>query len=375
MSSVYPSATYTVWLCDPLGHRLELVEDWTEFSYARAHGAVGRAVIQRPFRTVDRKLLERDYVWEVWRALPGIPKRLVYAGMARRFRFREEERRDIVEVGLEDGMGLIYSRNVAYASGTSQAQKSDQVDDLMKAIVRENLGSTATDTDRDLSAYNFTVAADVGLGPSTNLAFSRQKVGEVLDKLFWDSAAQSNPVFYDVEPFLTGTGLGWNFFTVTGQLGSDRTYGSGMPAIFSREFGNLENPDLSYDYEDEVTVAYVGGQGEGAGRMVESVMANGRRYASPWNRRETFFNGSNLTTVTQLQKKAAQIRREGRPKTRFTATLKDTAQTRYGLHWFYGDKVAVRAYGVEFDAWINAIGFRVDSNRRETLDCRVEVLL
>lgn len=365
------NASYSVWICDPLGVRLKLVEDWSDLSYARAHGAVGRAVIQMPFRTIDRQLMERDYVWQIWRSTPGIPKRLVFAGMARRFRYHEEDRRDIVEVGIEDGMGLLYSRIVPY----SHSQKSDQIDDMMKAIVRENLGASVTDADRNLSAYNFTVAEDVGLGPSSEKNFPWLKVGEILDTLFWDSAAQSDPVFYDVEPYLTGNGLGWNFYTVTGQLGVDRTYTSGSPAVFSRGFGNLENPDLSYDYEDEVTVATVGGQGEGDGREIVEAIASGRRYASPWNRRESFVNGSNATTTTQLTKQAAQARRAGRPKTKFTATLKDTPQTRYGQHWYYGDKVVVGAYGVNFDAWINAVSFQVDSNRRETLNARVEVLL
>ena len=375
MSNISRSASYRIWLCDPRGTRLELIDNFNNMTYARAHGNIGRATIQLPMNAINRKLLEPDYIWQIWRTPPGGLSRLRFAGMARKFRYFESNNRDMIDIEVEDGVGLLYSRIVAYAARSSQASKDDVVDDIMKAIVRENLGGSATDTDRDLSAYDFEVQTDVGLGPSTTVAVAHKFVGEALDNLFWDSASQGTPVFYDVQPKLTSTGLGWVFLTATGQLGSDRTYSSGMPAVFSRNFGNLESPDLTFDHTQEVTVVYAGGQGEGSFREIVEVEATGRRQQSPWNRREIFDNSSNLSSTTELTRRAGQLRREGRPRKKFVAKLKDSKQTRFGVDWDYGDKVVVKAYGVSFNAHINAFSMGVDQDGNESLDTRVEILL
>jgi hypothetical protein len=374
MTNIYPQPAYEIYLDTPTGLRLALVESFTRLSTVRRRNAVGRFALVLPTGTLDDTFIRPDALLEIWRAPHGAPARLWMAGLVRQPELVEVNGADQLVLSGHDGNGLLDSRIVAYYADTAQAAKTDQADDMMKAIVRENLGSSAVAA-RDLTAYGLTVAADVGLGPSITKKMAWKTVLDALKAIADTAVTAGTPVYFDLVPqLLSATQIGWLFQTFVNRRGVDRTYTVGVPTVFGREWGNLENPRLVYDYSDEVTYAYVGGQGEGSDREVVELGDTARIGQSPWNRREKFIQGSNETSTAALTARAQQALEEGRPRVRFSGSLKDTPQTRFGIDWDFGDTVPVTAFGRQFDADVDAVTITVDENGLEDIDARIEVV-
>jgi hypothetical protein len=70
---------------------------------------------------------------------------------------------------------------------------------------------------------------------------------------------------------------------------------------------------------------------------------------------------------------ADTLLRDGRARMRFRGTLLDTNQTRYGVDWYFGDKVTVTYRGYQFSAIIKAVEISVDANGKERVGASVEV--
>jgi hypothetical protein len=267
-------------------------------------------------------------------------------------------------------------RIVAYAAGSSQAEKTDQADDMMKAVVRESLGSSAG-ADRDLTSLGLTVAADLADGPTITKGFAYKNVFSVLRDIA-DAARQAGtPVYFDLAPvFDSNTSIGYQFRTFTDQPGEDHSYTSGAkPVMFSKEWGNLTGPVLEMDYEDEINAVTVGGQGEGSDRATVTRTDAGRIAASVWNRREGFADARNESSTNGLNAKGDQVLAENRPRYRFSGTLIDSPQARYGIEWDFGSKVTISYRGLQFDGPVLAVTLAGGKDGKETITAKVDVEL
>lgn len=372
--NIYPQPTYEIYLDTPTGLRLALVESFTRLHMVRRRNAIGRFALTLPADTVDDTFIRADALLEIWRTFPSVSSRLWMAGLLRRPEYSDVGGADQLVLSGEDGNGLLAARIVAYYADTAQAAKTDQADDMMKAIVRENLGASAVAA-RDLTSYGLTVAADVALGPSITKKFAWKTVLDALLNIADTAKTAGTEVYFDMVPqVLSGTQIGWLFQTFINQRGADRTYASGVPTVFGREWGNLENPRLVYDYSEEASYVYVGGQGEGSDREVVERSDAGRIGLSPWNRRERFVQGSNETSTAALQARGDQALEEGMPRVLFSGSIKDTPQTRFGIDWDFGDKVVAVYRDRQFDAHIDAVTITVDENGLENIDARIEVV-
>ncbi len=365
------TAQYDIWLDTPDGDRLALLDTFLSLQYARVVNDVGKFMIKLP-DTLDRRLIRPDAMLEIWRTEGGC-QTLELLGLIRRLEYGEENGAAYSILEGYDGNGLLADRIVAYAAGSAQAVKSGAADDVMKAIVRENLGSSATDTDRILSAL--TVQPDFTLGPTVDKRFARKVVLEVLKTYAEAAYTLGTPVYFDMVPQITGDNRAtWEFRTAINQPGSDRTYSAYYPTLFSQEWGNLESPLLVYDYFDEYSVVYVGGQGEEAKRRVVEVEDTSRTGLSPWGRREKFLDATNQKTTAQLTSVGQRALATGRTRARFSGVLLSTTQTMYGRDWRVGDLVTASYRDMQFDVLVNVIHIRVDRNG-EILEARLEVIL
>lgn len=387
--NLYPEAKYDIWLLGSTGVRLLFLDFALSFSYTRALGAVGRSSIALPLDKVSKTYLKPDNLVQFWRN--GV---LEFMGFIRGIEYYDKQGIDYVTLTGEDGLSLLKSRIVAYRSGSSQASHSGSAD-IFKKIVRDNLGTTATDTTRDLTSYNFLVDPDANTDNFSMVKkFAYRNVLAVLNDImaysFYLATSIGNPsltAFFDVQPLqLDENTIGWRFYTKRGQLGVNRSTErpllpnpavavSADPTIFSKEQGNLENPRLFYDYSGEINSVYAGGEGEAADRKLGTATDAARIGLSPWNRRERFINYSNQESATALTDRAKQGVAEGRPKIKFSANLKDTADTQYGMHWNYGDKVVCKYRDLAFDAIISALGISVGEDQKEQISARVEVFI
>jgi hypothetical protein len=144
--------------------------------------------------------------------------------------------------------------------------------------------------------------------------------------------------------------------------------------LFGRKYGNLEKPVLTYDYTEEMNYIYAGGQGEKSGRKIKTSSDSDRIGKSPWNRREGFKDArSTGDTDAAVQDAADDMLAASKPRVTFAADILDTKQARFGVDWFWGDKVTCEYVGLDFDGVIKVLHVNVDDKGKEKIKARVEV--
>lgn len=362
---------YELWLTNDRGDRIDLLDEAEGFSWNKVINDVGHCEV-RLHGTYERIQLQPDFRIEIWRS-PSDAARLKLENIFFIRRIITETMADgldrITVFGV-DPTELLKRRIVAYAAGSAQANKTDFIDDMMKDIVRENLGATAAAA-RDYTANGFTVQPDAGLGPSITKSFARRNVLNIIQDLSDAARVAGNEVYFMVVPTSVTT---FEFRTFINQPGQDLRHGhSASPVIFGLDYGNLENPSLEEDYEEEFNFIYGGGQGEGAARVIQTAQDNNRINTSIWNRRETFRDARHEATGAGVTSEAQAMLTEGRPKLRFQANLLSVENSCYGLDWNFGDRVTTEYMKRQFDSLIRAVEISVDQNRKEIVSGRVEV--
>jgi hypothetical protein len=365
-----PQASYQVWLGDPRGKRRDLLEGFSKLQYVRVLNDVGRWVITLPADTVDSSLLVDDAVIEIWRGRPRGRYHLQMVGFLRRPEWFDERGRDMLTLSGPDANELLTTRTIASGATLSDSRKtSTAIDDVMKAIVRENLGSDAS-ADRDLSDLDFTVEADASAGPITSRSYPRKSVLVTLQELGRSARAQGVSVYFDIVPTPFGSSVAFEFRTFITRRGSDRRSSSPRPTVFSRERGNLEAPSLARDAGGEITYLYAGGQGEGDDREVVELSNDDRINASPWGRREGWASVATQNTTDEITATAEAILDAERPRWEFVANLKSTPQTEFDVDWTFGDSVTTEYRDQQFDGDVDRL--RVTRDRQEVIEAAVE---
>ena len=370
------SAEYSIWFLHPAtGDLLALVEEFAELSYTKVVNAVGAFTLKMPAQTsapgvvFDPSLIHEDTRIAVWRKPAQGVRILDFVGFVRYFdRRTENDNLYYIMSGLDLNY-LLDSRIVAYYAGSAQADKTDQADDMMKAIVRENLGSTATDmlssTTRDLPQTDtgFSVQADAGLGNSVSKAFAYRNILLVLQEIADASheTSEAASVYFGIVPLSQG----WEceFRTNIQQWGLDHRYPSGAQGavIFSLEFGDITDVSRFTDWRNERTYVYAGGQGENVLRDIQVASDAARIGASPFNRREDFVDARNATTSAQVLDAANAGLRAGRPRNTFTARWVDATKV-YGRDFGHGDYITAVYLGETVDCRIDAVTITVVGN-------------
>jgi hypothetical protein len=363
---------YYVEVSDPFGVKLAQLDSFVKLEYARAVNDYGTLTVDLD-PDGDVSLYRLDGRLGVWRdSGQGYRLDTETVWLIRKWqRVLSESGERRLRITAYSAGELLQTRIVAYAAGSAQADKTDHADDMIKAIVRENLGSLAT-ASRDLSAL-LSVQADAGLGYSMSKAFSRRNVLTVLQEIAETSAESGVPLFFDV---VTPTAGALEFRTYTNQRGVDRTMSGPAPMILAPERGSIASGDLIDDYSGEITVVYAAGQGEGDKRSVRTSQDTTRLAASPFNRREYLRDARHVEDPANLVYEGASALHAGRPRRLFTSRINDTTQLSYGEDWRWGDKVTVQYEGQEFDCHVSAVKVAV-SEGAESIDAalRTEELI
>jgi hypothetical protein len=138
------------------------------------------------------------------------------------------------------------------------------------------------------------------------------------------------------------------------------------PVIFGGEFGNVGQATMRIDYGKEITYATAAGPGQGSGQMAGYAYDNTRIGASPFGRRMGYVTYS-YPDQTALDNLASAAVRYGRARYVYRGRLLSTPDTRYGVHWGWGDFVTVQDFGKSFDCRVDAVTVTVEKNK-ETID-------
>lgn len=361
---------HTIILSDPNGSRQVVVDQFVSLDYARVVNGIGAFSIGLLADTEAANLVAADSIIEVWRDAQAGETQLQLLGFVRRiYRSTDENGRNLVTISGPDVNDLLRRKIVGYASGTSQADKTAKSDDMIKAIARENLGSSAG-TGRDLSAYGFTVEADTGAGYSMSKAFAWRNVLEVMQEIAATSELNGTPIYFDIVPTSTTAMMFKTFPTIRG---ADHSSTSGSPVTLGIEFGTLAKAELSQDHNAEVTFAYAGGQGEGSARVVKTATDTTRLGIGPFNRCEIFADARSETTEAGVQAAADAAIIAGRPIKKFGGYVIPSPSFRYGIEWGFGDRLTAVYRGASYTSKINALRITVDSNGAETITARIDV--
>lgn len=373
MTTTLNGNNYYLNLNDAYGNRLTVISNFISLDYARQTNGVGSLVLVLPYSSYYQ-LIQTYYQLEVWRSAangtssPYLELETIWIITYYKIVLSQSGEL-LLEVHAVDGPALLDWRWVVYYAGSAQAGKSGVAGNLMKAVVRENVSSTANDytgtaTTRGLSASVFTVQADLGDGASIDMQFAWQNVLAVLQDMANASVTAGTYIAFDV----VSTGFGTREFrTYSGQRGVDHRLTTSNPVLLDPAVGNLAESSLAYDYAGEVTFVYSAGQGEGADRKVATSSNATRLGMSPFSRRETFTDARQSDTQAQVQDSADAALRAGRGMVVFDSKVIETPYTRYGIEYNFGDILPCQLQGQLIDCRLDKIHVSV-VNSLETID-------
>lgn len=356
------SAIYSVWLLSPTGQRLKFIDRFTKLRYTLATNGIGVAKLTLG-PSFPLSIVQEDCQLLIYRQLPGRAK---YRDGDAVWFIRDWEW-GISRRGEESIVLLAYSASdildraiVAYAANSAQATKTSiATDDMVKALVRENLGSLATDTARDKSTY-LLVESDTAQGPTATKSMPWRKMLPTIRDLAQDAEGAGTPVYFDVirragESLLT-------FATFPGQRGVDHGSTSGDRVVLSVQNGTLSEVRWQFTSRDERNYIYVGGQGQESDRTITEVQDAARQSISPFNRSELFVDARNTGSASLTSEGDAALRKY-RPRETFSAKIRDTQATRFGREYGFGSIVVADHKLRSLDVRVDAAEITVERNR------------
>ena len=416
-------ATYEFWLLDDAGRRIALLKDFSFFSYSRTTHGVGTLNIGHPyelFRAQVEPVFKLDRRIDVWRSPEiGIPSRRegMFLIRSQRIYTRETDNVTMIIFYANSGIDLLDRRVVLQPDGSDATYKSGTVDDIMKRIVREQFLFGATldangdpDNTRAFPNGEFSVQADLGLGPDVAIQFANRRVLDVLKELK-DTSFQYNildyslyrKIYFDVvpmdlqggidyildedgvpltdeygQPFLDETSIGvvldgavgWQFQTYVDLYGIDRTAG----VVFSVENNNLLAPEFYESHIGAVNTVVVKGYGRGDSRPIETAQDSDRANASRWNRVESFLDASQEPDQDNLIDYGYAQLYLMKPTENITCTFLNIGETPgqprslYGVDWDLGDLLPVKYVGRLFNVEVQIVYVSMDDEGNENVE-------
>lgn len=371
--------TYFIRINDAFGNPMPDVSALYSLQVSQTVGSVGSATIVIPGE-YPIQYLKKDGILEIWRYPQNGAPYLLFNKV-----FFLRRRVFLVMGGKQQWILTGYDPNylvsdpsgqrgriVAYAAESMQATKTTFADNMIKAIARENIGSLATDSNRNLSAY-VSIQADASLAPTISKAFSNRVLLPVFNEICQASIIAGTYLAWDIVCVKPPSGgvFQLELRTYTGQRGIDHRFVSNDPVLIGLDFGNLDNIEIDEDWTEEETVARVGGKQQGERRVYATESDAVRIAQSPFNRRETFANFSNTADPTTLSNEANAILRAGTPRPAYAGTVVQTNQSRFDVHWGYGDYLTAQVVGRSFDARADSLSIQFDRDNGERISAKL----
>lgn len=376
---------YELWLAEHNGTRLAIMDLAGYFSFTRALNNIGFFSIVLPVG-FDAGLLAKDRRVYFWRKPVGGVLNIAFEGFIRNIITESDREGGIVRIIQGPGLNYLLSgRYAAYPEANTNVDTTVTpvaADDLLKAVVRTNLGATATTANGRkasgvIDAAYFGVAADLTLGPTLSMAFSYRNVLEVCREICDASRTAGTELYFEIVPATEdGDTHTMEFRTYIGQPGRDRTSDSADGGkTFGPDFSNMAEPKLVENATDEINRAFALGQGQDSAREIQTSEDVTRQGASPFALREGIVWAMAATTAAAVLDAADAAVVAGRPRAILTGKLISMPGYIYGLDVDFGDRVTVSFDGRQGDALIRAATITVDENSDEQVDVAFESYL
>jgi hypothetical protein len=349
-------ASYTIIYKDRFGNPKTTIYRWFKLEYAKKEGDFGSLYLDLPdiyppgFFDIDGRI-------EVWRQIGASQPYLEFDTfwMIRLIRKKYSKGDIYIHLLCHDATNIIDRRIVAYPCSSSYTTKNTNADKMILAIARENFGTLATDSARNISAY-----LDIDEDPSTSVcpvfekSFCRQKVLPLFQDICEDSINNGVYLTFDVVYNNFGKPI---FKTYVGQRGVDRTGKiSGVQKfVFSVESGNLEYATVSGDFSEEYNFIYAGGSGKDDTRIIATAYNDSWINVSPYNRREDFIDARDDEDIATVQSEANIRLAQAGPKLIVNGHIIQTKDSIYGYHYKYGDVVIFNNSGLTIPIHLDTV--------------------
>lgn len=366
------SVSYFPIITNAFGMTLAEPKDFVSGEYTRVENDIGVATLVLPRAPYSETLFADDNQIEFWRSIDGGTRYrdtetswLIY-GFKRSTRGKEK----LWTIYAACLNQLWERRIVDYNEYNAYTSKLDQLDDMGKAVIRENYGTLATDTSRRIDTY-LSVQNDTGAAQTGRLSFAREYVYDVLRKMAETSWGYGTYLVFDT--VLTQDAQPrFQFRSYTGQRGTDRRADNQL--VF--ESGkNLEEVSVDYDSRKEVTRAIIGGQGVATTQAVARY-TTARATATPFGLKEAWENNSQETDAAGLQAYARALTNKRRARKTISGVARSVPGAVYGRDWFWGDRCRAKDENDEFDARIPVVNvkFSRDNNDDVTAQLHGELM-
>lgn len=353
-----PETVYFIRINDAFGNPMPDVGALYALQVAQTVGSVGSATFSIP-GDYPIDYLKKDGIIEIWRHPQNRQPYLLFSKIffLRQRVFSVIGGKRAWTLTAYDPNYLISDPNgqrgriVAYAADTAYTSKSTYADNMIKAIARENIGTLATDSDRDLSAY-LSIQADVSGAPSISKGFSNRVLLPVFNEICQASITAGTYLAWDIvctSPPLNGA-YALELRTYLNQRGIDHRFSSNQPVLIGLDYGNLDDVSIDENWTSEESWVRVGGKGEGEKRAYSTGGDTTRIGESPYNRREAFENLSNISDPTTLADQVDTTLRAGTPRPNYSGRIIPTSQALFDVEWGYGDYLTAQVIGRSFDA-------------------------
>ena len=357
---------------EPLGvlRKNSMRQEFLSAEWGRYAGAVGRLRVTFTDDAFSWDLLQPDTIVLPFRSVqPGIFK----LDMESAFLVHTRQRifaagQKAISLECACGNDLLRRRIVDAASGTAQASKSGAAGDVMKAIVREQMGSSAGA--RDLAPY-FATQANAGHGASVSKAFAWRNVLPVLQELAFASVQSGTYCTFDT--VYDAANNRFEFRTYAGQRGIDRRGGTPLDLVLDPDRGTIDDVSVTESWDREVNYVRAGSKGEGTARVVVNFSDIARRDRAPLARREAFVDARNTNTFDELYGEAISAVYAGRPTQVTVGRVQETPGTIYGLDWGYGDYVRVQVEGRVQATRLEGVSVHISESGVEAVKAAVRV--
>lgn len=273
----------------------------------------------------------------------------------------DEQGKHYIHILAHDAIDIISRRIVAYAAQTSYAKKTAIAEVMIKDIMRENFGSSATDTARNITNY-MTIEPNASPAQTTvsmTKTFAWQLILPLIQDICQESRELNNEYLcFDIVP----NDNILQFRTYIGQRGSNRGTSSPKPLVFSYSNQGLSYQSVTFDSSNEKNYIYCGGQGDESNRVIKTASDSARIALSPFNRIEDFYNATRYENSDAVQSEANVQLAKMKATTKLNGHIVQKTNLLFGIHYNFGDIVIAKIGRRSIDVHISGFSRLVDEN-------------
>ena len=236
---------------------------------------------------------------------------------------------------------ILSRRIVVPPAGQVRYTASTNFENAVKTLVSTQ-AIAATDSNRNIS--NLVNATNSNLGPTVLIS---ARYNNLLDVLKGVSKAAGAGFWVELN-------LTTKKYTFAIGIGLNRTAGQSVNgrAIFSTDYSNLESADLVKSMIKYKNFAYVGGQGEGTARTIQTVPSSS--IPTGLNRIESFVDARDLATGGELTQRGTEYLSANGTQDFLSGQALPSSNLVLGVDYDLGDIVTLKALGTSVDARVTA---------------------